>query len=43
MVGSITDHGDLVVNDPVQAGTMPVMPGPDTATFDLGRQRGRRY
>jgi energy-converting hydrogenase B subunit Q len=43
MVGSITDHVDLVVSDPVQAGTMAVMAVADTATFDLTRQRGRRY
>jgi len=43
MVGSITDHVDLVVGDPVQAGTMAVMAVADTATFDLARQRGRRY
>jgi energy-converting hydrogenase B subunit Q len=43
MVGSITEHVDLVVSDPVQAGTMAVMAIADTATFDLSRQRGRRY
>lgn len=43
MVGSITDHVDLVVGDPVQAGTMAVMAVADTAAFDLARQRGRRY
>jgi energy-converting hydrogenase B subunit Q len=43
MVGSVTDHVDLVVSDPVQAGTMAVMAVADTATFDLERQRGRRY
>jgi energy-converting hydrogenase B subunit Q len=43
MVGSITDHVDLVVSDPVQAGTMAVMAVADTAAFDLARQRGRRY
>jgi energy-converting hydrogenase B subunit Q len=43
MVGSITDHVDLVVSDPVQAGTMAVMAIADTASFDLVRQRGRRY
>ncbi|OGO56499.1 MAG: hypothetical protein A2V85_03390 [Chloroflexi bacterium RBG_16_72_14] len=43
MVGSITKHVDLVVSDPVQAGTMAVMAVADTATFDLARQRGRRY
>lgn len=43
MVGSITEHVDLVVSDPVQAGTMAVMAVADTAAFDLTRQRGRRY
>ena len=43
MVGSITEHVDLVISDPVQAGTMAVMAVADTATFDLQRQRGRRY
>ena len=43
MVGSITEHVDLVVSDPVQAGTMAVMAIADTATFDLARQRGRRF
>lgn len=43
MVGSITEVADLVVSDPVQAGTMAVMAVADTATFDLARQRGRRY
>ena len=42
-VGSITEHVDLVVSDPVQAGTMAVMAVAETATFDLDRQRGRRY
>lgn len=42
MVGSITDHVDLVVSDPVQAGTMAVMAIADTATFELGRHHGRR-
>jgi energy-converting hydrogenase B subunit Q len=43
MVGSITTEADLIVSDPVQAGTMAVMAIADTATFDLARQRGRRY
>lgn len=43
MAGSITTVADLVVSDPVQAGTMAVMAVADTATFDLARQRGRRY
>jgi energy-converting hydrogenase B subunit Q len=43
MVGSITEHVDLVVSDPVQAGTMAVMAVADTAAFDLQRQRGRKF
>ena len=43
MAGSIGGAVDLVVSDPVQAGTMAVMAIADTATFDLDRQRGRRY
>jgi energy-converting hydrogenase B subunit Q len=43
MVGSITEHVDLVVSDPVQAGTMAVMAIADTAAFDLDRQRGRKF
>jgi energy-converting hydrogenase B subunit Q len=43
MAGSIGEHVDLVVSDPVQAGTMAVMAIADTASFDLSRQRGRRY
>jgi energy-converting hydrogenase B subunit Q len=43
MVGSITDAVDLVVSDPVQAGTMAVMAVADTAMFDLARVRGRRF
>ena len=43
MVGSITEHVDLVVSDPVQAGTMAVMAVADTAAFDIERQRGRRF
>ena len=43
MAGSITDHVDLVISDPVQAGTMAVMAVADTATLDLARLRGRRY
>lgn len=43
MAGSIGEHVDLVVSDPVQAGTMAVMSIADTASFDLARQRGRHY
>jgi energy-converting hydrogenase B subunit Q len=43
MVGSVPAAADLVVTDPVQAGTMAVMAIADTARFTLDRQRGRRY
>ena len=43
MVGSVPAAADLVVSDPVQAGTMAVMAIADTARFDIARQRGRRY
>src|SRR6185369_7609836 len=43
MAGSVPDAADLVVSDPVQAGTMAVMAIADTARFSLHRQRGRRY
>jgi energy-converting hydrogenase B subunit Q len=43
MVGSVPDAADLVVTDPVQAGTMAVMAIADTARFTLERQRGRRF
>jgi energy-converting hydrogenase B subunit Q len=43
MVGTVVDVADLVVTDPVQAGTMAVMGIADTAQFDFARQKGRRY
>jgi energy-converting hydrogenase B subunit Q len=43
MVGSVVGVADLVVSDPVQAGTMAVMAIADTARFNLAQQRGRRY
>lgn len=43
MVGSVSGAADLVVSDPVQAGTMAVMAIADTARFNLDRQRGRHY
>jgi energy-converting hydrogenase B subunit Q len=42
MVGTVVDVVDLVVSDPVQAGTMAVMAIADTARFSLERARGRR-
>jgi energy-converting hydrogenase B subunit Q len=43
MAGSVPTAADLVVSDPVQAGTMAVMAIADTARFSIERQRGRRY
>ena len=37
MVGSVRDHADLVVTDPVQAGVMAVMSVANTAKFDIDR------
>jgi energy-converting hydrogenase B subunit Q len=43
MAGSAASAADLVVSDPVQAGVMTVMAVARTASFDIARQRGRRY
>ena len=43
MAGSVPKAADLVVSDPVQAGVMAVMAVAKTASFDIGRQRGRTY
>jgi energy-converting hydrogenase B subunit Q len=43
MSGSVPDAADLVVGDPVQCGVMAVMAVSDSASFDIARQRGRRY
>jgi energy-converting hydrogenase B subunit Q len=43
MAGSVPEVADLVVSDPVQAGTMAVMAIADTAQFTIERQRGKRY
>jgi energy-converting hydrogenase B subunit Q len=43
MAGSVSAEADLVVSDPVQAGTMAVMAIAETARFDLDKLRGRRY
>jgi energy-converting hydrogenase B subunit Q len=43
MPGSVPDAADLVVSDPVQCGVMAVMAVSDSASFDIARQRGRRY
>ena len=43
MPGTVPAAADLVVSDPVQCGVMAVMAVSDSATFDIARQRGRRY
>jgi energy-converting hydrogenase B subunit Q len=43
MSGSVPDAADLVVSDPVQCGVMAVMAVSESASFDIKRQRGRRY
>ena len=43
MPGTVPDAADLVVSDPVQCGVMAVMAVSDSASFDIARQRGRRY
>jgi len=43
MAGSVPEHADLVVTDPVQAGVMTVMAVASTARFDIARIRGRRF
>ena len=40
MSGTVPAAADLVVSDPVQCGVMAVS---DSASFDIARQRGRRY
>lgn len=37
MPGSVTEHADLIVTDPIQAGVMAVMSIADTAVFDISR------
>ena len=43
MAGSVPEHADLVVTDPVQAGVMTVMAVASTARFDIDRVRGHRF
>jgi energy-converting hydrogenase B subunit Q len=43
MAGSVPDHADLVVTDPVQAGVMAVMAVASTASFDIERVQGHRF
>jgi energy-converting hydrogenase B subunit Q len=43
MAGSVPDVADLVVTDPIQAGTFAVMAIAETAEFDIERVKGRRF
>ena len=43
MAGSVPDHADLVVTDPLQAGVMTVMAIASTASFDVSKANHRRY
>ena len=42
MVGSVPEHADLVVTDPIQAGVFAVMHASSKAVFDIDRVRGRK-
>jgi len=43
MAGSVADHADLVVTDPIQAGVFAVMHVSTIAVFDVNRVRGRKF
>ncbi len=43
MAGSVPDHADLVVTDPIQAGVFAVMHVSSRARFDIERVKGRRF
>ncbi len=43
MAGSVPDHADLVVTDPIQAGVFAVMHVSSKAVFDINRIRGRVF
>jgi energy-converting hydrogenase B subunit Q len=43
MAGSVPDHADLVVTDPIQAGVFAVMHVSSKGRFDIDRVRGRRF
>lgn len=43
MAGSVPDYADLVVTDPIQAGTFAVMHVAKTAVFDIERVRGKKF
>ena len=43
MVGTVPEHADLVVTDPIQAGVFAVMHISSKAVFDINRVRGREF
>jgi energy-converting hydrogenase B subunit Q len=43
MAGSVPEHADLVVTDPIQAGVFAVMHVSGAAVFDIHRVRGREF
>lgn len=43
MAGSVVEHVDLVVTDPIQAGVFAVMHVSSIAVFDVNRVRGKRF
>ncbi len=43
MAGSVPEHADLVVTDPIQAGVFAVMHVSSKAVFDIERVRGREF
>jgi energy-converting hydrogenase B subunit Q len=43
MAGSVPNHADLVVTDPIQAGVFAVMHVSEKAMFDIDRVRGREF
>jgi energy-converting hydrogenase B subunit Q len=43
MAGSVPDHADMVVTDPIQAGVFAVMHVSKKAVFDITRVRGREF
>jgi energy-converting hydrogenase B subunit Q len=43
MAGSVPEQADLVVTDPIQAGTFAVMHIASTAVFDINRVRGKEF
>ncbi len=43
MAGSVAEHADLVVTDPIQAGVFAVMHISEKGVFDLSRVRGRVF